>query len=369
MMADTFHTSSSSGAIPRRAFLAASGLAVAGTAAAPLFGPRTAAAHAQDCSCLTAWAGIWSAARAGGRYFALAGEIDAATLEIHKLAVGADARVSLGGHHTVDFPDRFVPATLHGFGERLLVGGGVVEDADRISVDYTANPAVLASPYLIGYSPPVGTGVVDVPLTTLRPALFEIVGRQLREVPLGDSVKGLGWGVVTDVATVSATGLAVRVEGSTSYEEAYGSRLAVAETADGGRTWSGTTLATALGEAWLGALTVRDGVLLAVAVDQDDRRTVFQRPAQAGTPWVAADAGRDGRVLGTVAGRNGLVVFDARGDRIRRRQYSPTARGWTGAPADAHVAGRPTHAVLTIGGAPHEWIAIGATDARIVDEA
>jgi hypothetical protein len=368
-MSDTLHTSSSSNAIPRRAFLAASGLAVAGTAAAPLFGPRTAAAHPPDCSCLTAWAGVWSVARAGGTYFALAGEIDAATLEIHKLAVGADARVSLGGHHTVDFPERFVPTMMHGFGERLLVGGGVVEVADRISIDYTANPAVLASAYLMGYRPPVASGFVDVALTTLRPALFEVVGRQLREVSLGDSVKGLGWGVVTDAATVSATGLAVRVDGSTSYEEAYGSQIVVAETADSGRTWFGTTPATALGEAWLGALTVRAGVLLTVAVDQEDRRTVFQRPAQATTPWTATDAGQDGRVLGTVAGRNGVVVFDAKGDRIRRRQYSTTARGWTGTPTDAHVAGEPTHAVLTIGGAPYEWIAISATDARLVNEA
>jgi hypothetical protein len=368
-MSDTFHTSSSASAIPRRAFLAASGLAVAGTAAAPLFGPRTAAAHAEDCSCLTAWAGIWSVARAGAQYFALAGEVDAGTLEIHKLTVAADARVSLGEHRTVDFPDRFVPATLHGFGERLLVGGGVLEDADRISVDYTADPAVLASEYLIGYRPPVDSGVVDVPLTTVRPALFEVVGRQLREIPLGDSVKGLGWGVVTDLATVSATGLAVRVEGSTTYEEAYGSQIVVAETADGGRTWSGTTLVTALGEAWLGALTVRDGVLLAVAVDQENRRTVFQRPAQGRTPWLAADVGPDGRVLGTVAGRNGLVVFDAKGDRIRRRQYSPVTRGWLGSPVDARVTGKPTHAVLTIGGAPYEWIAIDATDARLVNEA
>lgn len=365
----TIHTRSSSSELPRRTFLTASGLAAAGIAAAPLFGPRTAAAHAQDCSCLAAWAGVWSVARAGGRYFALAGEIDAATLEIHELTVGADARVSLGQHHTVDFPDRFVPSTLHGFGDRLLVGGGVVEEADRISIDYTANPAVLASEYLIGYDPPLDTGVVDVSLTTLRPALFEIVGRLLQEVPLGDSVKGVGWGVVTDVVTVSAKGLAVRVEGSTSYEQAYGERIVVAETADSGRTWMGTTLATALGEAWLGALTVREGVLLAVAVDQEDRRTIFQRPAQANTPWIAADVGHDGRVLGTVAGRNGVVVFDSKGDRIRRREYSTTARRWTGPPSDAHVAGQPTHAVLTIGGAPNEWIAIGATDARIVNEA
>jgi hypothetical protein len=368
-MSDTVHHVSSSTSILRRAFLAASGLAVVGTAGATLFGPRTAAAHPHHCSCLTAWAGVWSVARAGGRYFALAGEIDAATVELHKLAVDADARVSLGEHYTVEYPDQFVPATLHGFGERLLVGGGVVEEADRISVDYTANPAVLASEYLIGYDPPFKTGVVDISLTTMRPALFEVVGRQLREIPLAASVKGVSWGIVTDVATVSHFGLAVRVEGSSSYEAAYGDRIVVTETTDGGRTWSGTTLTTGLGEAWLGALTVRNGVLVAVAVDQDERRTVFQRPAEATTPWTATEVGRDGRVLATVSGLHGVVFFDAKGDRIRRRDYSITTRGWIGAPSDAEVDGQPTHAVLTVGGAPAEWIAIGATDARLVNEA
>src|SRR5690348_15770915 len=91
--------------IPRRAFLAATGLAAAGLSVAatvPLFGPRTAAAHDATCDCLTSWSGVWSVAKVGGKYLALAGYIDAGTLEIRRIDVAADKRLTVGSRYTVD---------------------------------------------------------------------------------------------------------------------------------------------------------------------------------------------------------------------------------------------------------------------------
>src|SRR6188508_2950409 len=96
--------------IPRRAFLTATGLAVAcatAGAAVPLFGPRTAAAHDATCACLTSWSGVWSVAKVSGKYLALAGLIDAGTLEIRQIDVAADKRLSVGARYTVDFPAGF----------------------------------------------------------------------------------------------------------------------------------------------------------------------------------------------------------------------------------------------------------------------
>jgi hypothetical protein len=70
-----------------------------------------------------------------------------------------------------------------------------------------------------------------------------------------------------------------------------------------------------------------------------------------------------------VAGRTGAVVFDSHDDRVHRRPYSTEKQTWTGDPTPAQAAGRPVHAVLTIGGAPTEWIAVTDTDARLVNEA
>ena len=359
--------------IPRRAFLTATGLAVAGAAAGaaavPLFGPRTAAAHDTTCACLTSWSGVWSVAKVSGKYLALAGLIDAGTLEIRRLDVAADKRLTVGARYTVDFPAGFLPSQVFGFGDRFLVGGGVEAEAGRVTVDYTADPAVLASPYLVGYSPEFDSGVVEVPMTTLRPALFEIVGKELRELPLGAAVDGLGWGHVGNIAAVSSTGLVALVSGSTSFESAFGEQIVVADSADGGASWTGTTIAAGLGESRPGALTVTGDALLATTVNQEDRRTFLQRPLGSAQSWTPADAGTDGQILSTVAGRDGAVVFDADGDRIRRRPWSTKAAAWTGAPTDARLAGQPVHAVLTIGGAPAEWIAVTQNDAHLVTEA
>jgi hypothetical protein len=360
--------SDSPGAIPRRSFLAVAGIAIAGATAVTALRPRTAAAHDAACACLTSWSGVWSVAKAGGKYLALAGKIDAATLEIRQLDVAADGKVSVGGRYTVDFPATFAPSTLFGFGDRLLVGGGMQAEAGRIAVDYTADPKVLASPYLVGYSPEFDSGVVEVPLTTQRPALFEIVGRELREIPLGVAVNGLGWGHVSDIASASPGSLALLVAGSTSYESAYGERSLVVESADAGRSWIGATVAVGLGESWPGTLTVTGDALLAVTVNQNDKRTFYQRPTQA-APWTPVDAGSDGVVLGMVTGRAGAVVFDSAGDRIQRRPYSTEKQGWTGDRTPAQVVGKPIHAVLTIGGSPTEWIAVTEADARLVTEA
>jgi hypothetical protein len=285
-----------------------------------------------------------------------------------ELDVAADARISIGSQYTVDFPAGFLPSTIFGFGERMLIGGAMEAEAGRIAVDYTADPSVLASPYLLGYSPEFDSGIVEVPLPTVRPALFEIASRELREILLGAAGTGLGWGTVSDIASASPTGLAVLVSGSTSYESAYGESVLVAETADSGRSWAGATIATGLGESWPGALTVTGDALLAVTVSQDDRRTFHQRPTQA-APWTPVDAGTDGPVLGTVAGGTGAVVFDSNGDRIQRRPYNAEKQTWTGDRTPAQAAGRPVQAVLTIGGAPTEWIAVTDTDARLVNEA
>jgi hypothetical protein len=358
--------------IPRRAFLTATGLVVAGAAAGaavPLLGPRTAAAHDATCSCLTSWSGVWSVAKVGGKYLALAGLIDAGTLEIRRLDVAADKRLSVGARYTVDFPAGFLPSRVFGFGDRFLVGGGVEAEAGRVTVDYTADPAVLASPYLVGYSPEFDSGIVEVPMTTLRPALFEVVGRELREIPLGAAVDGLGWGHVSDLAAVSSTGLVALLSGSNSFESAYGERIVVADSADGGNSWTGATIAAGLGESWPATLTVAGDTLLATAVGQGGWRTFLQRPLGSAQSWTPADAGTDGQILSTVAGRDGAVVFDADGDRIRRRPWSTKAAAWAGAPTDARLAGQPVHAVLTIGGAPAEWIAVTRNDARLVTEA
>lgn len=355
--------------VPRRAFLAATGLAAAGAAAIPLLGPRTAAAHDTACACLTSWSGVWSVAKVSGKLLALAGAIDARTLEIRRLDVGAGGRLSVGSRHTVDFPADFAPSTVFGFGDRFLVAGGVAAEAGRVTVDYTASPAVLASPYLLGYSPEQDSGVAEVALSTVRPALFEVVGRELREIPLGAAVSGLGWGHVSDLASVSAAHLVALVSGSTSFERAYGERLVVAESVDGGASWTGAEIATGLGESWPGSLTVTGDALLAASVRQDERRTILRRPVEAAQGWTPADAGPDGEILLTVAGGDGAVVFDADGDRIRRRAWSAKADAWAGAPTDARLSGQPVHAVLSIGGAPREWIAVTPTDARLVTEA
>jgi hypothetical protein len=355
--------------IQRRSFLAAAGIAVAGAAAVPLLRPRTAAAHDQTCACLTSWSGIWSVAKVGGKYVALAGRIDAGTLEIRTLDVGADSRVTIGGPSTTTFPAGFQPTTLFGFGDRLLVAGGLLTEVDRITVDYTVSEKVLASAHFIGYNPPVDSGVAEIPVTTLRPALFENVGRELLEIPLGAAAAGLSWGTVRDIVSVSPTGLVVLIEGSASVEMAYGERTLVAESADGGSSWSGTTIASRQGEASPGALTVTSDAVLATTVSHDGKRTFFQRPNPAGQPWTAVDTGTEGLVLGTVAGKAGAVVFEAEGDRIQRRPYDTATRSWAGSPADVHVAGKPVHAVLTIGGAPTEWLAVTETDARLVREA
>lgn len=359
-----------SGAIPRRSFLTVAGIAIAGATAGAgaAFRPRTAAAHDPTCACLTSWSGVWAVAKASGKYVALAGKIDAGTLEIRELDVAADGKISVGGRYTVDFPAAFLPSTLFGVGDRMLVGGGLTVEADRIAVDYTANPKVLASPYLIGYNPEFDSGVVEVPLTTERPALFEIIGRELRELPLGVAVNGLGWGHVSDIASVAPDRIAVLVAGSTSYESAYGERALVAESVDAGRSWAGTTVAVGLGESWPGTLTVTGDALLAVTVSQDDRRTFHQRPTPT-APWTPVDAGPDGLVLGTVTGRSEVVVFDSNSDRVHRRSYSTEKQTWNGDRTPAQAAGRPVHAVLTIGGAPTEWIAVTDADARLVNEA
>jgi hypothetical protein len=358
----------SSGAIRRRSFLTAAGIAVAGAATLPLFGPRTAAAHDPTCACLTSWSGIWSVAKAGGKYLALAGKIDTGTLEIRLLDVDARGKVGIGSRYPVTMPAGFTPSTFHGFGDRLLLGGSMQAEAGRIAVDYTVDPKVLASPYFIGYNPEHASGVVEVPLPTRRPALVEIVGEKTQELPLGAAVAGLGWGNVGAIATPSATGLAVLISGSAGYEFAYGDQAVVAESSDAGRSWTGTAVASGLGESWPGTLTATGDALLAVTVNQDGRRTFHQRTAQA-QPWTPVDAGGDGRVLGTVAGRGGAVVFDENGDHIRRRPYSTQKHSWTDAANPAQAGDRQVHALLTIGGAPTEWIAVTDADARLVHEA
>jgi hypothetical protein len=367
-MAEHPHTAPST--VSRRLFLTASGLTLAGATLAPLFGPRTALAHdEEDCSCLTGWAGIWAVAYAGGRYVALAGEIDTGTLEVHELTVHPDRQVELGTHNQVAFPEGFVPATLHGVGKRLLVGGAVVEEAERIRVDYAIRDSRLReSEYLIGYNPP-HDGIADVSVETLRPALFEIDGPGMRELPIGDAAKQVRWGVVTSVTAVSDSGIALLIEGSTNYEEAYAERVVVAETVDDGAVWSADTVATGLGEGWPGNLVATGDDLVAITVDASERRTFFQRTARGATPWVAADVDGKGVVLGAVSGPDGLVVvLDSGPDGIRRQGYHPTMREWITPAFGVRIAGGPVHALLTIGGSPSEWIAIGQGSARIVTE-
>jgi hypothetical protein len=353
--------------LSRRLFLAASGLTVAGGTLAPLFGPRTATAHDEECSCLTAWGGVWSAARVGGRYYALAGEVDSGTVEIHELTVGRDGQVSLGEHHPLDLPAGLVPATLYGNAKRLLLGGAAVTEVERLKVDYTVNPLAMESEYLIGYSPPFSHGVVDVPLTTLRPALFEVDGRKLREIPIDNAVEHVGWGIVTDIAGTADAGIVLRIEGSTSYEEAYCERVVVTETRDGGVSWFTDTVAAGLGEGWRGALAVTNNTVVTMAVDQHERRTLLQRSAGAGGEWLATDVDGSGAVLGAVSGARGeLVLFVADDGQIRRRTFSTASRRWSGGAAAA--PGEPVHAVLTIGGSATEWIAISRDTAHIFDE-
>jgi hypothetical protein len=286
--------------------------------------------------CLPAWQGVWSVARTDGGYVALAGDTDTRTLKLHELIVGSDRTVRLGSHRPVDFPDGFTPAVLHGAGTRLLVGGGKVVEAQRAF--------------------------------TLRPALFEITGGRLGELPIGDVAAQVGWGTVTDMVAVPGTGLAMLVEGSPGHQQPYGERVVVAETVDGGATWFSDTVATGLGEGWLGGLAVGGGALVAIAVDEDGRRTVYQRAAGKRTSWTRVDAGPGGMVLGAVSGRGGsVVVFSPGEDRIVRQRYDTTKRRWIPAATDA-VAGATTHAVMTVGGASGEWLAIGERSARLISE-
>lgn len=359
-------------AVSRRQFLAASGLAVAGTTAATAFGPRTASAHDNDeCACLTAWEGVWSVARAGGKYYALAGEIDSATLEIHQATVDSEGGFTLGPHSPVVFPEHFSPATMHGIGGRLLIGGSVVEVAERFQVDYTRSPRHLASPLLVGFAPPYDKGMVEVTLTTLRPAVFEVAGAELRELPIGAAAAQVGWGVVTEIIGIPGRhGVALRIDGSPGRDRPYGERVVVAHRPSEDDPWSGDTVASGLGESWLGTLNLVGDTLVTITVDQDGRRAIFARAARARGPWRQVDAEGTGPVLGAVSGRDGdLVVLDSGTDRIRRRPFSIRNRRWAAPAADALVSGQPAHAVLTIGGSPSEWIAITPRSARIVNEA
>lgn len=359
------------GTVPRRAFLAGTGLvavsAATAAAGAPLFGPRTAAAH-DDCACLTAWQGVWSLARLDSGYVAMAGEVDSKTLEIHDLLVAPDRTVTLGGHRDVEFPDHFMPAVLHGMGTRLLVGGAKVVEAQRITADYSITPSLVGSPLLSNFKPEHAGGIHEISIHTYQPALYEINGKQLTELPLGDVAGTLGWGTVTNIVTVPGSGLAVRIEGSGSHQQAYCERVVVAESADGGATWFGDTVATGLGEGWPGGLVVSGGALVTIAVDQTDRRTVHQRAIGTRGSWTGVDAGQDGTVLGAVAGRDGsVVVFGSGGDQIVRQQYNSTGRQLSST-ATAAAAGRTTHAVMTVGGAPTEWLAINQESARLINE-
>jgi hypothetical protein len=307
-------------------------------------------------------------ARANGKYFALAGEIDSRSLEIHEILVAPDRTIKLGPHRPIEFPDGFVPAVLHGTDTRLLVGGAKVVEAQRISVDYSVSPSLLASPYLVGYNPPYPDGVHDVSIPSLRPALFEISGKRLNELAIGDVADQVGWGTITDLVNVPGNGLAMRIEGSLSHEAAYGERVVIAETVDGGATWFSDTVANGLGEGWLGGLAVSGDAMVTITVDQAEKRTVYQRTVGTRTPYTKVDAGGGGLVLGAVASRGGsVVVFGSADGRVVRQRYETTTRQWIPAATDA-AAGNTTHAVMTIGGAPDEWLAIGQGSARLINE-
>jgi hypothetical protein len=310
---------------------------------------------------------VWSVGRSGDGYVALAGEIDTGTLEIHDLVVGADRQVSLGPHRALEVPGNFVPSLLFGVKNRLLIGGARVEEAQRITIDYTPNPVVTDSEFLLGYNPPRPNGVVEVPINTMRPALFEVRPQEVVEVDIAPTANLLGWGTITDIAVSGAGRLKLRIDGSSGFQEPYGERVIVAESAGRVGKWRSSIVRAGLGEGWPGGLTVAKDHLVTVAVDQAGRRTIFQKAADGETSWVGTDVGIGGPVLGVVTDATGdLIVFDADGDRIRTRRFSLAGRQWQTPAVPAVVGGSSLHAMLTVGGSPHEWLAIGDGSANLV---
>lgn len=354
--------------VTRRRFLVASGLAISAGSLSPLLRQRAAIAHEDTvCPC----ASIWAAAYVSGRYVALTGEIDTGSVAMHELRIDQAGEVDLGSRIPANLPISFVPATVHGDGQRLLVGGAMVEEIDRLRVDYRIDgihPDDLRD--LLRYSTSPTDGVVEVPVYTYRPALVEVNGSTLAsEFQFGDAAR-FAWGMVTNIIGTVGAGISVLIEGSDSPEQAYGDRVVVAESLDGGATWVGDVIATSLGEASPATLAAAGNSLVAIIVDQDDNRTIAQRGLSGGPPWDSIPGEKGGVVLGAVSGRNSdIVIFDVDNGTVRRQEYNTTTRAWTTPVSVAQISGQAIHAAVTIGGAPGEWIAVGEQNARIVNEA
>lgn len=273
---------------------------------------------------------IWAATKASDRYLSLSGTAE--TPEVRELRIEDDGAVSVGESLGISFPSGFVPVALHAMGDRLLAAGATV---------------------------PEGDSAVDQ-----RPALYEVAAGTSRELPLSDAVS-VEFGMATAVAHTSQRHLAVIVEGSDDAEMACNDITRVAESADGGVSWTASDVASSLGEGERSHVAALGSQLFVATVDGWGARR-FHRRGELGASWdeVAGNGGH-GPVLATVAaGRDTVEVIDRSDDgSVRRSRWDRDSRSWE-RPAAVDI-GEDVVEVLAVSGTT-ELIAMGESETRLV---
>lgn len=315
---------------------------------------------------------IWSVAMVGDAYVALTGVVGE-SMAVHELIVDGEGRARLGAFRPIDFPEGFTPTTINGIGERLLVAGGMTVEVGRLQIDNRSDAIPAAYRDMM---PPddLPNAVFEVVETTQRPAVLEVVGRRTRELDLGEAAK-LAWGVATAIASTDDT-LVVAIEGSNDRLAAYANIVQLAESGDGGSTWSMSVLAHGQGEGFPTSLAATADTVVAITVDGNERRTVHQRGATAKSAWSSSSVPIEvtsGPVEALVVDRSGsLDVYDG-GEHhdhgghhhFRKSRLRLSDGSWTAA-QPVLVGGSEVHRVLPVHGFSSRWLAIGDGIATII---
>lgn len=314
----------------RRAFLVGTGAVVLSGMVGSRLGADAALAHDAGAEGGDPSLDIWAATKASDRYLSLSGTAHAP--EMRELRIEDDGSVSVGESLGISFPKGFVPVALHAMGDRLLAAGATVPEGDSA--------------------------------VNQRPALYEVAAGAARELPLSDAVS-VEFGVATAVAHTSQRHLAVVVEGSDDAEMACNDNTRVAESADGGVSWTVSDVASALGEGEQSHLAAFGTQLFVATVDGWGTRRFHQRVVPGGG-WdeVPANAG-EGPVLAVVAAdRRAVDVIDRSADEsVRRLRWDRDGRDWED--AGRVDIGEGVVEVLAISGT-RELIAMGQSDTRLV---
>lgn len=305
----------------------------------------------------------WAAARQGNAYLGLAGTGE--DPDIRELHVGKDGRVAEGRSLGVAMPDRFIALALHATGDRLLVGGADLYEVERLELDYRTDTVHPEDMDALPTDEAYPTGVELVSIFTFQPALYEVVGAAVRELPLSDYLS-VAFGAVTGIASSAPGWLAVVVEGSDHIEQAYNDITRVAKSTDAGRTWSPSVVASELGEGHRSHLVAAHGRLFVSTVDGRGERGFFEESDGGDADWrPVAPHRRAGEVLAVVAHSTGEVeVLDALSNGTAQRFRHQVGRaGWDD--AGPIEMGQDLLEVVSVSGGSGELIVIGESTAEL----